>query len=208
MTDNTAKKKNRYKYKGEAGYIRFKKSFELAMALGLLLIAAAVFTVGLALNEWNKGNIFTIIACLFVIPMARFATSFVLMFPFKSVSAEKAEEVASHARKGSIIYADVILTSDSKAMGLDFMVVTGDKILGVVSRAKDNNLEIRNYLQDVVKRRGFDYKVTIAEDYTRFYTLLNNSDSVDAADFDSEEERECFDNERAQLCSTLESLMP
>ena len=54
------------KAKGVAGYIDSKKRFELLMALVLLIIAAGIFVMGLALNKWEKGNIFTVIAALFV----------------------------------------------------------------------------------------------------------------------------------------------
>lgn len=211
--DNNSDKENtilgmKIKSKGEVGYITFKKRFQLFMTLSLLLLAMAVFIIGLVVNKGNKGSLFTIIACLFVIPMARFATTFVMFFPFKSVTQEKADEVAKYAKAGSIIYADVILTSEKNAMGLDFAVVTSDKVLGVVSRAKENPLDIRNYLQDILKRRGYDYKVTIAEDYTKFYTLLKSSDSVAALAFDNDEEKEAFETERTEVCRIIESLMP
>lgn len=196
-----------YKAKGEVGYIRFKKRFELFMTLSLLLIAAIVFIVGLLVTK-GKGSLFTIVACLFVIPMARFATTFILFVPFKSVTQEKADEVEKYAKAGSIVYADVILTSEKNAMSLDFVVVTSDKVLGVIGREKENNLDVRNYLQDIYKRRGYDYKVTIAEDYTRFFNLLKSSDVPTELTFSNEADKEAYEKERGEVCGILESLMP
>lgn len=196
------------KAKGEVGYIDCKKKLELLTAVLILACAAAVFVLGLALNKWEKGNIFTIIACLLVIPMARFATTYVMLFPFKSVKPEKAKDVEERAKGGSIIYADVILTSEKRAMGLDFLVVTGDKVLGVIGREKEDNLDIRNYLQDILKRRGYDYKVTIAEDYARFNNLLASSDCVADMKFEDDEDREAFEKDRLEVCKIIESLMP
>lgn len=196
-----------YRAKGEVGYITFKKRLELFMTLMILFVAAAIFVAGLLITK-GKGNIYTILACLFVIPMARFATTFILFVPFKSVTQERADEVAKYAKEGSIIYADVILTSEKNAMGLDFAVITSDKVIGVVSRKKDNNLDIRNYLQDIYKRRGFDYKVTIADDYTKFYSLLKGSDTPADMKFANDEEREEYETERAKACEVIEGLMP
>ena len=196
------------KAKGEVGYIASKKRIELLTAVLIFAAAVAIFVLGLALNKWEKGNIFTIIACLLVIPMARFVTTYVMLFPFKSVSEDKMREVEAKAKEGSIIYADVILTSEKRAMNLDFIVITGDKILGVIGREKEDNLDIRNYLQDIMKRRGYDYKVTIAEDYTKFNTLLASSDSYAAIKFANDEEKEAFDKERLEVCKAIESLMP
>lgn len=209
---NEAKSKKRtgikIKAKGEPGYIKFKKRFELFMALGLIMTALALFVIGLVIFDGNRGNILTIVACLLAIPMARFAATFVMFFPFKSVSQEKADEVAKYAKPGSIIYSDVVLTSDKNAMSLDFVVITSDKVIGVVGRSKDNNLDIRNYLKSFVSRRGFDYTVSVAEDYTKFYSLLKASDSAAELKFENEADKEAFDKDRAQLCVALESLMP
>lgn len=209
--DNAKEKKSilgiGYKAKGEVGYITFKKRLELFMTLSILLVAAIIFIVGLVITK-GKGSLFTIIACLFVIPMARFATTFVLFFPFKSVKQEKADEVERYAKPGSIIYADVILTSEKNAMSLDFVVITSDKVIGVVGREKENNLDIRNYLQDIYKRRGYDYKVSIADDYTKFYSLLKGSDTPADMKFADSDEKEAYEKERAEVCDVLESLIP
>lgn len=212
MSEDQAKEKKSllgigYRAKGEVGYIKFKKRFELFMTLSLLIVAAIIFIVGIIVMK-GKGSLFTIVACLFVIPMARFATTFILFVPFKSVTQEKADEVAKYAKAGSIIYADVILTSEKNAMSLDFAVITSDKVLGVVGREKENNLDIRNYLQDIYKRRGYDYKVTIAEDYTRFYNLLKSSDTPADIRFANDDEKAAYETERAEVCGVLESLIP
>lgn len=202
------RKQKQVKAKGEVGYIAFKKRLELMTTIFIFLIAVAIFVLGLALNKWDKGNIFTIIACLFVIPMARFATLYILLFPFKSVTEKQAAEVASHAKPGSIIYADVIITSEKKAMGIPFLIVTDNKVFGVRGSDKDKAYDIRDYLQDVITRRGYDYKVSIADDYTGLYTLLNKSGRVVREDFDSDEDWDAFNEDRSALCREIESLMP
>ena len=203
MSEKNTKKPNITK--GEAGYIDSKKKLELFMALALFFIAAAIFVIGLALNKWQKGNIFTVIAALFIIPMARFLTTYIMFKPFRSVSQEKVEEVEKNAAQGSIIYADYIITSEKKAMMLAFLVITSDKIFGITGREKEDVFDIRNYLQDLVTRRGYDYKVTVVDDYGKFFSLLRSASSPE---FDREEDKEAYENERKALCNELESIMP
>ena len=201
-------KKMIFRPKGEVGYIDSKKRYELIMTLILFAVAAGIFVLGLALNKWEKGNIFTIIAALFVIPMARFATSYIMFFPFKSVSPELANEVKAAAKPGSIIYSDYIMISEKKAMMLAFAVITSDKIIGLTGREQEDVLDIRNYIQDIVTRRGYDYKVTITDEKAKFLSLLKGSDSAAELAFENDAAREAFEEERTKLCGELESLMP
>ncbi len=196
------------KAKGEPGYITSKKRIELTTAIILFLIAAGIFVLGLALNKWEKGNIFTIIAALFIIPMAKFVTGYILFFPFKSVDPEKVKEVEKSAKAGSLVFSDVVITSEKVAMGLDFLVVTGDKILGITSREKEDVLDIRNYLQDKITRQGHDYKVSITDEFKKFTNMLKSSDCVAELTFDSEEDREYFEKDRNEVLELLISLMP
>ncbi len=207
-TSEGKRKKLVFKAKGEVGYIDSKKRYELIMALSLFAVAAAIFVIGLALNKWEKGNIFTVIAAIFIIPMARYLTTYIMFRPFRSVTKEKADEVEKNAKPGSIIYADYIMTSEKKAMMLAFLVITSDKILGIIGRESEDVLDIRNYIQDLVTRRGYDYKVTIAEDYGKFLSLLKGSDSAADIEFENDEAKEAFDKERTALCGELESIMP
>ncbi len=195
------------KGKGEAGYISYMKKKELMFSIILFLVAAGIFILGLARNKWQKGNIFTIIAAVMIIPMARFMTQFILLFPFRSVSDEEAAEVENAAKGGSIIYADNVIASYEKAMQLSFIVITSNKVLCYTGREKENPDKCREYLADVLKRRGYDHKVTVTDDKTKFFNLLRNSDSAAAIEFENEDAKKAFDEERAGLCRELESLM-
>lgn len=204
---NETAKNDRRKSKGEAGYIAYRKKYELLFSLTLFLIAVGIFILGLALNKWQKGNVFTIVAALMVIPMARFLTQYILLFPFKSVTDSEAREIERAAKGGSIIYADNVITSSEKAMQLSFIVITSNKVLCFTGREKEDALKCQEYLSDLVKRRGFDFKVSATDDRTKFLNLLKNSDSAAAIEFENEEAKNNFDEERAALCRVLESVM-
>ncbi|MCR5330252.1 MAG: hypothetical protein K6E62_03560 [Lachnospiraceae bacterium] len=200
------KNENR-KGKGEVGYISYMKKKELLFALGLFLAAAAVFVTGLALNDWNKGNVFTIAAAVLIIPMARFLTQFILLLPFKSVSEEIAAEVEQAATGGSIIYADNVIASTEKAMQLSFIVITSDKVFGYTGREKEDAAKCREYLSSTLRRRGYDFKVTVTDDKAKFLNMLKSSDSAAGIRFENEEAKQRFDETRSALCRDLESIM-
>lgn len=195
------------KAKGEAGRIRFLKQKELLVAAVMFIISAAIFTVGLILNDNNKGNILTVVAALGIIPMARALTGFILIAPFRGVRQELIDEVDRCARPGSIIYTDVVVTSTERAMGLAFIVITGSKVIMLPGTEKEDIFKLKEYLGGLVQRRGYDYKVTVADSEERFLSLLKASDSVTERTFADDEDKAAFEAERAQLCEAFESLM-
>ena len=140
--------------------------------------------------------------------MARFMTTYILFRPFKSVSEADVAEVEKAVKPGSIVYADYIITSEKKAMMLAFAVITSDKIIGLTGREQEDVYDIHNYIQDIVTRRGYDYKVTITDEKSKFFSLIKSSDSADELAFENNEAKEAFEEERRKLCGELESLIP
>ena len=54
--------------KGDYGYIRREKKKRLLVTLGLFVLPAIVFIVGLVLADGNKSNIFTVVAVVGCLP--------------------------------------------------------------------------------------------------------------------------------------------
>lgn len=195
------------KAKGEAGHIGFLKKKELCVAALTFLFSAALFATGLILNNGDKANIWTIAAAVGVIPMARALTGFILVCPFRDVSAELIKRVEDTAKPGSLVYTDVIVTSTEKAMGLAFIVITGTKVIILTGRAKQDLFKINEYLGGLVRRKGFDFKVTVTDEEEKFFSLLRASDSVADRSFESEAEQEAFEQQRRELCEAFEVIM-
>lgn len=201
-----AKEKRRFKVKGEPGYISFSKMFNLMITFVLALFCAGLLIPGFLAFE-SKLNICVIVGILFVIPAARFFTVWVLFMPFKSVTQEKADEMMKLMKGGNLLYSDVIITSTEKAYFLPFVVITGDKILAFYS-GKEKLYKVQEYFADVVKRRGFDYKTTVTDDEAKFKSLLRAADSFSELQYESQEDKEQYEAERARLCENLEAMIP
>ena len=193
-----------FKRKGEQGYISFMKKFNLLIAVVLFVMAAVIFCIGLAVYD-TKGNILTIIGALFIIPMARFITVWILFLPFKSVTKEQFDKTFSMMKQGNLLYTDVILTSTEKAYGADFVVVTGDKIFAYSKKQAD---KLQTYLSDIIKRKAFAYKVTCTDDEGKFFNFLKSADSYDEKAYADADEKKAVKLERDRLCEVLESFMP
>ena len=192
-----------FKHKGEQGYIKFMKSFNLLVAFVLFVIAAILFIIGLSIYD-SKGNILTIIGALFIIPMARFLTVWFLFLPYKSVSKQEYDKIFSLMKQGNLLYADVLLTSTEKAYCAAYLVITSDKIFAYTTK---NCEKLQDYLADIIKRRAFAYKVTCTDDEAKFQNFLKSADSYAEQKFDDNEEKEAAAKERSRLCEVLESFM-
>lgn len=194
------------KQKGEPGYISFQKKFNFIMGAGLFAVAILIFVIGLILNDFNKGNLFTVFAALFVIPAAKFAVSFILFFSYKSVTEESYNEIIDICKNGTEVYADVLLASTEKAYSLDYLIYTGDKIFGLTTKKKTNPLDIRMYLDNMISRRGHEMVITITDDESKFKNFLKSSKGLDELVFDSEEDKEMYLAERKEIMSIIETV--
>ncbi len=201
-----SEKKRKYKMKGEFGYIDFMKKFNFLLTLILFIIAAGLFIIGLCVFD-SKANLLTIIGALFVIPAARYTTVWILFMQHKSGTEEQYEKALGLLKPGNLLYSDALITSTEKAYNLQFAVITGDKILALYN-GKEKLYKVQEYVASIFQRKGFDYKVTVTDEEAKFFSLLKASDSAADMVFADDEERERYESDRREICTTLESYMP
>lgn len=193
--------------RGEFGYLAQYKKLRIIITAGMFFAAAAIFVAGLLLNDFNKGNIFTIIAALLIIPFARSLATLILVLPIRPVSKEKYDEISSLTKQGNLIYSDVIVTSTEKAMNLTMMVITASKVLIYAGHKKDDPFKVQEYIGGLVKRRGFGYSVAVTNEYEKFVSFVRSADGIDEYTFPSEEAKEKYEKNRDEMCAALESIM-
>ena len=85
--------------KGDYGYIRREKKKRLLVTLGLFVLPAIVFIVGLVLADGNKNNIFTVVAVVGCLPGCRAAVGFIMMVMQKPVDKAVYEEIACYTTR-------------------------------------------------------------------------------------------------------------
>lgn len=199
--------KSLYRNKGEQGYIRFQKCMNLTFTITLFAIVAIIFFVGYFVNNRNSGNLFTVIAALFVIPAAKFMVSCILFHSFNSVDETEYNEMKKLSKPGSAFYAELAIASTEKAYSLDYMVVTSDKVFGLARRKKDNPLDIRNYLQDIVSKKSDEMTVVITDETKKFENFLKSSTGPDEVKYETPEDKEYYENEYQRVIEALEVVL-
>ena len=68
------------KEKGEFGYLKYKRSFNLLLTIIAFLIIAAVFVTGLIIFK-SRNNYMTLVATVLVLPGAKIAVSYFILLP-------------------------------------------------------------------------------------------------------------------------------
>lgn len=192
--------------KGEKGYISQVKKRSVIISALCLAWALALFIAGLFIFD-SRANILTIVAAVLIIPFSQFVTHYILFAKFKSVSDELVEKVENTAKPGSIMYVDTVITSTERAMNLCFIIITGEKLIALDCAGDKKYEKTRDYIRELVKKKGYSYKVIVEQDEEKFFRELRNSDSVLDIKFANDDEKEEFEKDRADLCAMLETYM-
>ncbi len=182
--------------KGEHGYIRMRKKAQLIKTIAMFSIAAAIFIIGLALNDWNKSNIFTIIAVLVVLPAAKKMVSFIVLAPYHSVEDATYERLIANTKEQDVVFSDIVFTSEQKVLNLAILVLAGNKAIGLIGKKNENRTYIENYLNKGFESHCFALKAKIYEDEASFVHQLKVV-----------EHNEVEDESRTEWKKFLQSLM-
>lgn len=177
--------KNRVK--GEYAYINNTKRYDFLKMLVLIVIACAIFVLGLALNKNSKANIFTVIAVLVVLPWAKTLVEFIVLFPFQTPSRENYEKIKESLPQDIQLYSDMVITSTEKVMNLDFLLVGKGYVIGVLGKGGQDLSYIQTYLSKGIKNWSGNYRVKIHKDYKNF---LQSIPVVEAKEIAEDEVKE------------------
>ncbi|MCR5153765.1 MAG: hypothetical protein K6B75_02845 [Lachnospiraceae bacterium] len=150
--------------RGEKGYLKYKKTFQLLYTCGAILAGVVIFVVGLLLNKNEVTNVFTILAILMVLPAAKGLTGLVVLFPYKPLANDKLEELEKLKGEEDVVFYDMVFTSTQHVMHLDALYITDSRILGITGREKDNIKVITESLEKALKENKFETKVFITND--------------------------------------------
>ena len=148
--------------KGDYGYIRREKKKRLLVTLGLFVLPAIVFIVGLVLADGNKSNIFTVVAVVGCLPGCRAAVGFIMMVMQKSV--DKAVYDAIEAKKGKLLMGyEMYITQEKSSLMIEAAAFCGEEIACYTTRAKDQKQieDCATYLNKIIRANGYKCHVKI-----------------------------------------------
>lgn len=152
--------------RGEYGYLKWKKKRCFWHTVLLAAVAAGIFILGLCLNKMEVANVFTVLAMLMVLPMAKSLVAVILLLPYRPHTKEEAKRLSALAGPEDIVLFDVVFTSAESPMHLDAVFFTGHQILGYTARKKDKPENIKKYLEKELKARCLDSVVFLTTEET------------------------------------------
>ena len=98
----------------------------------LAAIAVAIYITGFLLNDKSNKNVFTMVAVLFALPIAKQFVALILLFPYRSVSQERYQQVKNKMASGMELMADLVITSPEHVMHLDFVAVGQNQVIALL----------------------------------------------------------------------------
>jgi len=166
------------KEKCEYGYVRSQKKRMLLGTFLMIAIGVAIFVLGLLLNKFEKANIFTVIAVLFVLPMARYLTAWIVLLPFRTPEETLYERVKEQLPEGAVLLSDYVFTSGERVMGLAFLVLTDNEYIGLGARKNEKLPKMKEYLSDALKKRAIPGKFVLCGEEEEFLAKLKKVPEV------------------------------
>lgn len=158
--------KKKHPERGEYGYLAWKKKRDVWHTVLLAAVAVGIFILGLCLNKMEVANVFTVLAMLMVLPMAKSLVAVILLLPYHPHTREEAQRLSALAGPEDLVMYDVVFTSAESPMHLDAVFFTGHQLLGYTSRRKDKTENIKKYLEKELKARCLDYAVFLTAEET------------------------------------------
>lgn len=179
-------------YKGSYQYITRKKTAYILRTLLFIGIGVAIFVLGLFLNKFNSSNIFTLLAILMVLPVAKAMVAVAVFWPFKSVTLDRIENIYQNlvdvfpeiapmetvmSQPDAIedklnVYFDMVFTSSEKVMNMDACIITGSRLIGLQGREKPKLSYLQTYLAEGMEKRGLPFGVKIYDKEEAFLKVL------------------------------------
>lgn len=158
--------------KFEYGYVNNRKKSLTFRVILMIALGLIVFLIGLMLNKFQYANIFTILAVLFVLPMARYLTILLVIIGFKSPDKGEYESVKQELSGHGVLLFDIVFSSTETTMCVDYMVLNGS-IAYIYSNAlsdkqKDKFAKAEKFLNTHFSEKGYTMKTKSFTDLSAF----------------------------------------
>ena len=122
--------------KGNYGYLKKNKLIQLSFTLGLMIIVAIIFYTGY-IKYGNTKNIFTVLAIVSVIPMAKFVVGYLVIAKYNSISEDEQNKLQTQI-KHELLY-DLIISSPEKIYPTKVAIVQDNSVYFYISDIKKND---------------------------------------------------------------------
>lgn len=160
--------KQKHIEKGQYGYIDSEKKKKLTLTIISFVAVFIIFITGVIIYHTNK-SIFAVIAAVSALPAAKLLTMYIAMFPYKTGDREIYDRLLKIAEQNKeyspAIGADLILTSTSKSMSIQFVYINNGKVVCFTNHEKTAVKEAEKYIRNILENEGCNFSSVKVFDY-------------------------------------------
>lgn len=177
---NMKKDKQKIK-KGDYGYLQKNKLIQLTISLGLIIMVMIIFYTGY-IKYGNTKNIFTVLAVVSVIPMAKFIVGYLVIAKYKSLSQTEYEDLTSNI--GQDMLYDLIISSTNKVYNAKVSIVKDNSVYLYMSDKKYNKNDIEKYVRTFLETECKVTSVKVFNELSEFKKMAGKLEKNETGKYD------------------------
>ena len=164
-------------YKGEYGYIEYRRKVGIIRTIICLAVTLIVFFTGLIINHSQK-SVFSIIAALLCLPVGWSAVNMIMFLKAKGCNQNDHDKIVQNAGK-LLIHYDHIITSYDKNFYVNASTVLDKNICCYTSDKDMDIMDCEKHIKKMVAQSGYSsYSIKIFNDIDRFTERLSQLDKL------------------------------
>ena len=168
--------------KGEYGYLKKQKMIQLSISFLLLLMVAVIFYTGYIKYHHTK-NIFTVMAAVSVIPMARFFFFFLVLSPCRSIPEDQYQSLQLYE---NVIFAyDLVISSEERVIPVKIAAIRDHVVLLFVDHPKIRKDVVEKYIKSILASECRVTTVKMMSGFSEFEKAVRMINKNEAGRFDN-----------------------
>ncbi len=167
------------KYKGEYGYIDYRRKVSITRTVICLLVVLAFFITGLIIYKTQK-NFLSIMAALFCLPTGWSAVNMIMFLRSKSCDPNDYNKIEAH--KGFLlIHYDQIITSYDKNYNVSASTVLDKNICCYTADRSFDLTDLEKHIKKMVAQSGYSsYSIKVFDNIDKFCDRLDQLEKLRA----------------------------
>ncbi len=136
-------------YKGTRNYLNTQRVYEILRTILFFAISLALFIAGW-FGTGSRLNLLTIVAILGILPASKAMVSAIMFCRYKSLSIDKAEEIAKHENGLTVLY-DMVFTGNEKNFPVGHLTIKGNTVCGYTEKTDFDEQKCYQHLDKLLK---------------------------------------------------------
>ena len=165
------------KYKGDFGYIGYRKKITIIRTIVCLAVTLGIFLTGLLIYHSQK-SIFSIVASLGCLPTGWSAVNMIMLIRAKGCSQEDFNKILAH--KGNLLIRyDHIITSYEKNYNVNASTVLEKNICCYTADRSFDVYDCEKHIKKMIAQSGYSsYSIKVFTDIDKFCMRLEQLEKL------------------------------